>query len=385
MEIEERLKQIREAGTFRSLPHISHNGKYIKEGDAWLLNVSSNDYLGLSSVNSFRKEFASVCDESQAIYTSSSARLLTGNFPIYDDLEALIARRYGREAALLLNSGYHANIGILPAVTTASSLIIADKLVHASIIDGINLSRAKAVRYRHNDYAQLERLLDENHSNYDCVVLVTESIFSMDGDICNLCKMVELKKRYPNVLLYVDEAHAVGACGATGLGQAEEQGVLADVDILVGTFGKALASVGAFVVTSEKMKQLLINCMRSSIFTTALPPINVLWSKFIFEKIPFMTAERAQLKRLEQMLQTAFPERRVSSQIFPFLIGDSLEAIRFSECLKKKGFYALPVRPPTVPEGTSRIRFSLTAQITEEEMIRLIEVLKELSPNLNLD
>lgn len=379
MQMKEKLQMIRDAGAYRSLSSISHQGKFIEADGRTMLNVSSNDYLGLSGLESLRQEFASVCDPTQALYSASSARLLTGNFPVYGELESLIALRYGREAALLLNSGYHANVGILPAITSPSSLILADKLVHASMIDGIHLSRAKAIRYRHNDYAQLERLLDDNQGRYDSVVLVTESVFSMDGDICDLRKMVELKRRYPNVMLYVDEAHAVGVCGPTGLGQAEAQGVLPDVDLLVETFGKALASVGAFVVTNEDMKQLLINRMRSFIFTTALPPVNVMWSKFVFGKLASFTEERNRLRSLERMLQVAFPDRTVSSHIFPFLVGDSHESVRFSECLKRKGFYALPVRPPTVPEGTSRIRFSLTAQMTEVEIARMIDVIKDIS------
>ena len=361
---------------FRKLPEIEHKGKYVVQGGKTMLNISSNDYLGLAGRNSLHKEFEEYNHSEKHIFSASSARLLTGNYGIYNELETFLAGFYEREAALLFNSGYHANVGILPAITTASSLILADKLVHASIIDGISLSRAKTIRYRHNDYEQLERLLKENASKHDYVFVVTESIFSMDGDICDLRRLVSLKKQFPNLLLYVDEAHAVGVRGAAGRGVLEELQVMREIDIIVGTFGKALASVGAFVITNQEIKELMINNVRSFIFTTALPPVNICWSKFIMEKIPFMTKEREHLHVLQQYVSESFPQNKISSHIVPFLIGDSEKSVFISEKLKELGYYALPIRPPTVPEGTARIRISLTAQLTIEEVKGLMEAFR---------
>jgi 8-amino-7-oxononanoate synthase len=289
-------------------------------------------------------------------------------------LENQLSQFYEREAALLFNSGYHANIGILPALTTSASLILSDKLVQASLIDGISLSRAKHVRYRHNDYEQLERLLHENAPKHDLVFVVTESLFSMDGDISDLKRLVSLKKHYPNLLLYADEAHAVGVRGGSGRGVAEEQQVIPGIDILVGTFGKALASVGAFAVTHRKIKELLINSARSFIFTTALPPVNICWSKFILDKIPFLTKEREHLSDLQRHISKNWKKQMVTSHIFPCIVGESSESVRLAGKLQGTGFYALPIRPPTVPEGSARIRFSLTAQMTVDEVDRLVEI-----------
>ena len=192
---------------------------------------------------------------------------------------------FGAESALLFNSGYHANTGILPAVSDTRTLILADKLVHASLIDGIRLSSAKCIRYRHNDLAQLRRLLEENHGMYEKMIIVTESIFSMDGDEADLQALVRLKHDYSNLLLYVDEAHAFGARGEKGLGCAEEQNCINDIDFLVGTFGKAAASAGAYIVCRQTIREYLINKMRTFIFTTALPPVNIQWTAWSTETL----------------------------------------------------------------------------------------------------
>ncbi len=362
------LEKIKQKGIFRELPEIIHQEKYILQGERKMLNISSNDYLGLAGQSSLYEEFTAYYHPGKNIFSASSSRLLTGNYAVYNELESFLATFYEREAALLFNSGYHANVGILPALASASSLILADKLVHASIIDGISLSRARTIRYKHNDYEQLERLLRENAPKHEYVFVVTESIFSMDGDVCDLQRLVSLKKRYPNLLLYVDEAHAVGVRGTTGRGVCEEQQVLPEVDIIVGTFGKALASVGAFAIVNDQLKKMMVNSVRSFIFTTALPPVNICWSKFIMEKLPFMTKEREHLQVLQQCIQEYFPQKNISSHIFPLLIGNSEKSIVVSERLKELGYYALPVRPPTVPDGTARIRISLTAELTAQDV-----------------
>lgn len=241
--------------------------------------------------------------------TSSSSRLLTGNFSIYDRLEQQLADDFGTEAALTFNSGYHANTGILPAVSNTHTLILADKLVHASLIDGIRLSAAKCIRYRHNEYNQLERLLQVNHSEYERIIVVTESIFSMDGDEADLRELVRLKKQYPNVLLYVDEAHAFGVRGQRGLGCAEEQDCINDIDFLVGTFGKALASAGAYIVCRKVIREYLINKMRTFIFTTALPPVTVQWTSFMLERLAGFRQRRETLRFLSNQLREALKNK----------------------------------------------------------------------------
>ena len=289
-----------------------------------------------------------------------------------------MARRFGREAALVFNCGYHANTGSLPAICTPRTLVLADKLVHASLIDGLRLSTATTQRYRHNDLGHLERLLQKQIDAFEQVIIVTESIFSMDGDKADLRQLVEIKRRYPGkVMLYVDEAHAFGLFGAQGLGCAEADGCIADIDLLVGTFGKAAASAGAYLVCSQLMRQWLINKMRPFIFTTALPPINWQWTLLVLQHLASFADRRKRLLGLADLLRAALKAKGYDcpseSHIVPLTVGPSPDAIRLAEHLQRQGFYVLPVRPPTVPEGTARLRFSLTASMTEADIRRLIQ------------
>jgi 8-amino-7-oxononanoate synthase len=304
--------------------------------------------------------------------------LLTGNSKYYPELESFLAETYKRESALVFNSGYHANIGILPALSTKNDLILADKLVHASIIDGLKLCDAKIIRFRHNDLQQVEEILIKSRHEYESVFIATESVYSMDGDFCDLLKLTELKSRF-NIMLYVDEAHAVGVFGKTGCGLAEEMGVMSKIDFIIGTFGKALASQGAFIVCDRLIFDFLINKMRSLIFTTALAPINLLWTKYIFEKIICMSKERDDLMKtsnyFRQQLQNHGFSTCGNSHIIPVILGENAESVRVSDHLQKQGIFVLPVRPPTVPDGTARVRFSINAQITKNDIDQVITAL----------
>jgi len=377
--INQELLTLKEKKNYRSLPPLIHDGRNVILNGQRMVNLSSNDYLGLANNISLRKEFLKTITPETFLPTSSSSRLLTGNFTDYQELEQQLAAMFGTESALIFNSGYHANTGILPAVSYAQTLILADKLVHASLIDGIRLSSAKCIRYRHNDLSQLQRLISENHNAYEQIIIVTESIFSMDGDEADLHALVQLKKSYSNILLYVDEAHAFGVRGDNGLGCAEEQNCINDIDFLVGTFGKAIASAGAYIACRQVIREYLINKMRTFIFTTALPPINIQWTSWILEQLPSLQEKRTHLLRISNKLKTALVDKGYNcpsvSHIVPMIVGASENTICKAEEIQRKGFYALPVRPPTVPEGTSRIRFSLTADITEHEIDQLIKLI----------
>ena len=373
------LQALADAGNLRRLPTVEHKGRYVVAQGRRMLNLSSNDYLGLSSDLALREEFLEGLTAATFLPTSSSSRLLTGNFAACRHLEDELARLLGTEAVLTFNSGYHANTGILPAVSDAHTLILADKLVHASLIDGIRLSAARCVRYRHGDLAQLARLLREQAAAYRQVIVVTESIFSMDGDCADLQALVRMKQQYDNVLLYVDEAHAFGVRGERGLGCAEEQGCIRDIDFLVGTFGKAAASVGAYVACRQVVSDYLVNRMRPLIFSTALPPVCVEWTLFVVRRLPAMAARREHLWRMGALLRRALQDKGYScpsqSHIVPLIIGPSPATVAQAEQLQQQGFYALPVRPPTVPEGTSRIRLSLTAEVSLQEVEALIRAI----------
>ena len=369
-------------GSLRALPQAESRGRWISRDGRRMLNLSSNDYLGLASEQSLAEEFADSLHSTSSgggwlPLSSSSSRLLTGNHEAYGALEERLAAMYGRESALVLSSGYHMNSGVLPALCDRKTLVLADKLVHASLIDGIRLCEGRCVRFRHQDYAQVESILEKEAEAYERIFIVTESIFSMDGDLAPLQRLVEIKRRWPSVMLYVDEAHAVGVRGANGLGLAEECGCIGDIDLLCGTFGKALASVGAYVVCDRVIKEYLVNKMRTLIFTTALPPVNVAWSLFIMERLQRFGGRRVHLDRISSMLREAFALRGMQmpsgSHIIPMIIGSSADAVLRAEDMQRHGFYVLPIRPPTVPEGTSRLRFSLTAALKEEDIAKLIE------------
>lgn len=379
----QQLQQLEAASNLRHLPALIHDGRDVIVNGQRMLNLSSNDYLGLAADRRLREAFLETLTPDTFLPTSSSSRLLTGNFTGYTKLEQELARLFGTEAALVFNSGYHANTGILPAVSDAQTLILADKLVHASLIDGIRLSAARCIRYRHNDLAQAGRLVEEHHRTYSRIILVTESIFSMDGDEADLRALVALKKRYDNLLLYVDEAHAFGVRGPQGLGCAEEAGCIGDIDFLVGTFGKAAASAGAYIVCRQVVRDYLINRMRTFIFTTALPPVNIAWTLFIVRKLADMQERREHLAHIGRLLRDALTARSYTcpstSHIVPLMVGPSADTVLRADQLQRHGFYALPVRPPTVPEGTSRIRFSLTADVRADEILRLIACIPEKS------
>lgn len=379
----QQLQQLEAASNLRHLPALIHDGRDVIVNGQRMLNLSSNDYLGLAADRRLREAFLETLTPDTFLPTSSSSRLLTGNFTGYTELEQELAQLFGTEAALVFNSGYHANTGILPAVSDARTLILADKLVHASLIDGIRLSAARCIRYRHNDLAQAGRLVEEHHRTYNRIILVTESIFSMDGDEADLRALVALKKRYDNLLLYVDEAHAFGVRGLHGLGCAEEAGCIGDIDFLIGTFGKAAASAGAYIVCRQVVRDYLINRMRTFIFTTALPPVNIAWTLFIVRKLADMRERRAHLAHIGRLLRDALTARSYAcpstSHIVPLMVGPSADTVLRADQLQRHGFYALPVRPPTVPEGTSRIRFSLTADVRADEILRLIACIPEKS------
>ena len=361
------LAALKARSAYRALPAIPPG----------LHNLSSNDYLGLLRDEALREAFHAQLSGEDRLLSAASSRLLTGDTAAARALEADLAAAYGAEAALVLDSGYHANTGILPALAGPRTLVLADKLSHASMIDGIRASGCKFFRYRHNDLAHARQLLERHATGFDEVFLMTESVFSMDGDRTDLRALVALKRDFPNLLLYLDEAHGVGVFGETGLGCAHEDGVAAEIDLLVGTCGKALCSLGAYVICRHSVREALINRMRPFIFTTALPPINLAWTRFVLRALPAMAGRRARLRamgrRLAQAIRATGRDCVSDSQIVPYLVGSNDAAARAAEAFRAAGFHVLPIRPPTVPEGTARLRFSLTADLPEPAFATLLE------------
>ena len=351
-----------------------------------LIDLSSNDYLGLVSRSAeFKDEF--LHRFSDANFSSSASRLLSTQQKYHLQLEEFLAALYGKEA-LLFNSGYHANVGCIGALTLPSTLFICDKLIHASVIDGLKINGANFKRFPHNDLQTLRRIIEKESDKYSQIIVVVESVYSMDGDQAPLVELAELRRQNSSVMLYVDEAHAFGVEGPRGLGLCEKLGLINDTDILIGTFGKAAASVGAFAIVSEEIKSTLVNMARPFIFSTALPPVNVAWSMLMTEKITGMSAEREHLKQLSHSFSTSLsaltshngftisPEQ--SSQIIPYITGDAALAIAIAAKLKEAGVLALPIRRPTVPPGGERIRFSLSAALSEEQLRYTADIMEHI-------
>lgn len=348
---------------------------------AHCVDLSSNDYLGIASNTRLQEEFLSSVDFGRMQLTSSASRLLSHSQQSYMLLEVTLSEAYGcGKQTLLFNSGYHANVGIVSAFAGTKAYILADKLVHASIIDGIKLSGLPFARFRHNDYTHLDRLAAKAFGEGYKLIIIAESIYSMDGDSSDIDALVDIKKRYPGSLLYIDEAHGVGVEGPAGLGLCKASACFEDVDIVIGTLGKALASSGAFAISSPAMRNFMINKSRSLIFSTAIAPINVLWSRFTFTHALGMDTERQHLKMLGKTLANELRTVGGSSKashIQPLIVGEPRRAVELSGKLREEGFDVLPIRTPTVPPGTDRLRFSLSAALNLDDISRLGNALRQ--------
>lgn len=364
------LDELKHHSHFRDLKNFEKKDeKYIYFRGKKLLNLSSNNYLNFADNKKITQEFLDFAGNKYS-FGSASARLLTGTLPVYKELEELLSNLYNKDATLLYNSGYHANVGISSAINQKGDVIFSDKLNHASIIDGMRLSDGKFFRFPHNNMEALEKLLERERKNYKNAFIITESVFSMDGDIEDLKRIIKLKKKY-NCIMIIDEAHAFGVFGEKGLGVVEELGIIDDVDLIVGTFGKSVGSMGAFVTGSKTMINFLINKSRSFIFSTALPPINIAFTKWIIEnQFPKTKAKRKNMLSIAKKMGS-------DSHIIPVVIGENKDTVDLCEVLFHNGYFTLPIRPPTVPVGTSRLRLSLTADIQEKDLTVLKEKINE--------
>ncbi len=359
IDYEKELSSLRTAGAFRALP---------PPPDAQMVNLSSNDYMGIGDRDDLWHAFLGQYAPKTSSMSASSSRLLTGNHREYAKLERTLTDLYGGRPTLVFNCGYHANTGVLPALADRGDLVVADKLIHASLIDGMRLcaaAGAQTARFNHNDMGHLRRLLESHGGDGRRTFVVVESIYSMDGDMAPLAELAELRRRF-GFCLYVDEAHGVGARGPGGAGVTAEMGLLGDVDILVGTCGKALASAGAWVVTTATVRQWLINKCRTLIFTTGLPPICAAWTDFVVRQLEGMDSERRHLAELGQWLTRRLGRdepRGGATHIVPYVCGTNDTALRMSQRLRDGGFLTLPIRHPTVPQGQARLRLSLKANM----------------------
>jgi 8-amino-7-oxononanoate synthase len=355
-----------------------------RSGDA-LINFTSNDYLGLSQ----HPALIAGAQDYAARYGAgaTASRLITGNLPPYEVIEDELARGKGCETALIMASGYQANLTVLAAVADAEVIgrnvcVIADRLIHNSLLQGALLSGARLSRYQHNDHEHLETLLRQNSDKNIQSIIVSESVFGMDGDRANLGILTELSTRY-GAMLYIDEAHATGLFGKDGFGFCADYA--GQVDIVMGTFGKALGSFGAYIACSRTLRDYLLQRCGGVIYSTGLPPSTLGSIAAALDLLPVLQAERdyiqTQAEKVRQKLTAQGWNCGASTtQIIPVLLSDEDAALTLAGELMHDGLLVPAIRPPTVPRGTSRLRISLSAVHRPEAVQKLIEVLASYAP-----
>jgi len=378
----EELKRLNLERTLRVIQsqqdtEITINGKKV-------ILLCSNNYLGLANSPLLKK---AAIEAIKKYGTSSSAsRLISGNMILHEELEERIKNFKKTEAALLFNSGYHANTGVIPAIVGKEDLILSDELNHASIIDGCRLSKAEVIIYPHRDANYVEMVLKK--SKHPKKLIVTDGVFSMDGDISPLPELAFLKEKY-HALLMVDEAHATGVIGSNGRGIVDYFNLNNSVDIIMGTFGKALGSFGAFVATTKIMKKYLINKARSLIFSTSLPPhicATSIKAIEIISKNPRLIKKlHTNVEFVKSELKNLFPQIPNNEiPIIPLIIGNEKQTMKICEKLLKEGLYIQGLRPPSVPSKTSRLRMTVMATHTHEQLNRAISVIKGIFNSLRI-
>jgi len=342
-------------------PYPEAGGK-IKIDGKEVLNFSSNDYLDLGRHRHVMDCAREALDQYGIGATAS--RLVTGTLPIHEELEARIAKEKGTETALVFGSGYMANAGTIPVLAGKGDLIFADKLVHASMIDACKLSAAKLIRFAHNDLQALEARLQQFPNTGNRQLIITESVFSMDGDIAPLTGIAELAEKY-SAMLMVDEAHSTGTFGPHGAGLVRELGLEKSVTVSMGTMSKAMAGYGGYVACSKNLRKLLVNSARAFIYTTAPPPAVIGGALGIMDVLAASPNLGNILQANADYFRTLLHEAGLNtmqsqSQIIPILIGDNKKAVAISRQLRDQGIIAAAIRPPTVPASTARLRISIT-------------------------
>jgi 8-amino-7-oxononanoate synthase len=340
------------------------------------IDLSTNSYLWLHKIPGVARAAKALINNQ--LYGNCASRLISFNSPLFNELEAEIAAWKNTESSLVFNSGHASNIGIIQAICTRETEVFSDSLNHASIIDGIGLSKAKCTRFQHCDMADLKKQLKASAAGEK--LIITDSVFSMDGDKAPLADICDLAKNF-GCMVMADEAHATGVLGKTGGGLVEELGLEKSVDIRMGTLSKAIAGMGGFFAGASTLRDFFVNSSRSLIYSTALPHAVLAWDLAAVRHIrkhPEMgrkLLEKAEHFR-EALKEAGFDTRSSSTQIIPCMLGDEKSALELSTHLKKKGIKAPAIRPPTVPKGACRVRFSVHVGLTEEDLKRVVETLK---------
>jgi 8-amino-7-oxononanoate synthase len=379
--IKNEIKELKETESYRQIFSMQNRDEnmFINISGKNYVDFSSNDYLSLSK----HQKLINSAINSAKIYGigSGGSRLLGGGFELHSELEKRIAKFKNKESAIFLNSGYQANVGFVQTLYKKGDVVFSDKLNHASIIDGLRLSGIDFIRFKHNDILDLKMQLEKHRNKYRNVLVMTESVFSMDGDIANLKDLVDLKEKY-NFKIFVDEAHATGIFGEHGSGIVEEFGLTEKIDFVMGTFSKALGSFGAYIACDEIYKDYFINKCRSFIFSTSLPLPVIAANIVAIELIKYEPNRRLELKQKFRKFRAKLVNMGFNilgdSQIVPIIFGENKEAVKISDQLKNLGYWVMPIRYPTVPRNQARIRLSINFNHNEDILEKFSKDLSEI-------
>ncbi len=385
--LKKKVQELKEQGLYKELVSLdgpneaecSINGKKV-------INLSSNNYLGFANHPRLKKAAIEAVEKFGA--GAGAVRPIIGNMKIHDDLEKILTEFKREEAVLVFQSGFNCNAGVIQAVTDKGDLILSDQLNHASIIDGTRLSKADKAVFQHSDMADLEKVLKEKRGNYNNVLIITDGVFSMDGDIANLPGIVELAEKY-NCLTYVDDAHSSGVLGESGRGTVDHFKLHGRVDIIMGTLSKAIGTIGGYVAGKQVTIDWLKNRGRPFLFSTGLPPAAI---GAAIEAVKMLMGSTEYTDRLwtnakffkEGLGKLGFNTGHSETPITPVIIGDEAKTLEFSKKLFENGLFSGPIVFPTVPKGTGRVRCMVTAGHTTEQLDRAVKICEKVGKEMGL-
>lgn len=353
-------------------------------------NLSSNDYLNLATDSRLIASAQSAVEQYGVGVASS--RLVSGNTQAHDELENVLAEYLNRESSVVFGAGYLANLSLLSTLISRNDFVVADKFIHASLIDGIKLCGAKLQRFHHNDLNHLKNILVEASKARkpdQRGFLVVESVYSMDGDVAPLVELAELANQY-ELCLIVDEAHALGVFGNCGIGLSEELGISADVQVVTGTLSKSFGSYGGFVGVDENVKRYIVNKARPLIYNTALAPALMVAGIKAIEIVRTEKTLGTELLKRAEFFRTCLIKKgfigleKSVSQIIPLVVGDNHKALALAEKLNAEGLFVTAIRSPTVPEGTARLRLSVTLAHSENDLEEIAEIIAKVGNELGI-
>lgn len=385
--LQDQVQELKDQGVYRILPVLegANEAEVILNGKN-VINLSSNNYLGFANHPKLKKAAIEAVEKYGV--GSGAVRTIIGNMDIHEALEVKLAAFKREEAVMVFQSGFNCNAGAIQAITNKGDLIISDELNHASIIDGVRLSRADKAVFKHSDMADLERILIEKRNAYENCLIITDGVFSMDGDIAKLPEIVELAEKY-NCMTYVDDAHGSGVLGESGRGTVDHFHLHGRVDFTIGTLSKAIGVIGGYVAGSKVMKEWLLHRGRPLLFSTSLPPAAV---GAIMEAVDLLSTTTEYTDRLwsnarffkAELGKLGFNTGSSETPITPVIIGDEAKTVAFSKRMLELGVFVSPIIFPTVPKGTGRVRCMVTAAHSEAQLKNAVEVFERVGREMDL-